>query len=299
MASGQGDRVWAYDLVRGTWRLCRVKEPYRLPYQGTVVRTTVAGAVVEATYRHPYWVVCGEGLAGRPWLEHLAFIPEDATTPGRWVDSCDLRVGDEVLLRDGRVVPVEAQELFPFEGTVYNLEVEELQCYAVGPHGVLVHNNNGPQTGPEGANAPEGGFRDPKNPAQRTLWDLTPEPRPTRVPNPHLEGKTPMPGSRGTGVSRAAAQEVELVKRTGKGTLDWTPEEIEYINKTGQLPDGIVGHHINNVAQFPEWAGDPRNIKFVRGQTGNLAEHGGNFQTPTTGSLIDRRAMMNQGTGGS
>jgi hypothetical protein len=35
-------------------------------------------------------------------------------------------------------------------------------------------------------------------------------------------------------------------------------------------------------------AGDPRNIQFVRGQTGNLEEHGGNFQNPTMGPLIDR-----------
>lgn len=136
--------------------------------------------------------------------------------------------------------------------------------------------------------APKGGFRDPKNPAQRTFWDITPEPLPGRVPNPHLEGRTPMPGTRGTGVSRARAAEVELVKRTGRGTLDWTPAEIAEIQRTGRLPPGTVGHHINDVARFPEWAGDPRNIRVVRGQPRNLAEHGGNFQNSTTGPLIDR-----------
>jgi hypothetical protein len=83
-----------------------------------------------------------------------------------------------------------------------------------------------------------------------------------------------------------------LVRATGKGTVDWTPAEIAQIRETGKLPSGIVGHHINSVEAFPEWAGDPRNIKFVRGQPGNLLEHGGNFQTQTVGPLIDRAAMI-------
>jgi hypothetical protein len=95
-------------------------------------------------------------------------------------------------------------------------------------------------------------------------------------------------------VDRAAKLEVELVTKTGRGTLDWTAQEIDFIRREGKLPSGIVGHHINNVAEFPEWAGDPRNIKFVRGQPGNLSEHGGNFQNPTTGPLIDREALIRQ-----
>jgi len=109
--------------------------------------------------------------------------------------------------------------------------------------------------------------------------------------NCYINGKTPLPGSRGTGVARAAAAEVDLVRRTGKGTLDWTKTEIEYIQRTGELPDGIVGHHINSVSKYPEWAGDPRNVKFVRGQPEYLLEHGGNYRNPTTGPLIDRSAM--------
>jgi hypothetical protein len=125
-------------------------QPYSLAYEGTSVLATVDGETVESTYRHPYWVVRGEALESRPWLEHLAFVPKEATTPGRWVDSCDLRAGDQVMLRDGRVQPVELVAFRPFDGTVYNMEVEELQCYAVGRNGVLVHNNNSPETGPTG-----------------------------------------------------------------------------------------------------------------------------------------------------
>src|SRR5687768_10610383 len=99
--------------------------------------------------------------------------------------------------------------------------------------------------------------------------------------NPHLSGKIPVTGTRATGVSRARALEVELVLATGKGTVNWTSAEIALIRKTGELPSGIVGHHINNVVDFPSWAGDPRNINLVRGQAANLAEHGGNFQNST------------------
>jgi len=154
---------------------------------------------------------------------------------------------------------------------VYNLHVEELQSYAVGISQVLSHNypdESGPASAGPGGVAGDG-------------------PAPSSV-NPNLAGETPLPGTRGAGVKRAAKAEVDLVKRTGKGTVDWTPEEIASIQAEGRLPQGTVGHHINNVDQFPDWAGDPRNIKFVRGQAGNLAEHGGNFQNPTTGPLIDR-----------
>ena len=115
--------------------------------------------------------------------------------------------------------------------------------------------------------------------------------------NPFLYGLTPMPGSRTTGVDRAKVLEVQLVQATGAGTLDWTPQEVQYIQQTGRLPRGIIGHHINNVAIYPNWAGDPRNVQLVRGQPENLQQHAGNYQNPTTGPLIDRAAIIQQATG--
>jgi len=143
----RGEQVWSCDLVKQLWRLCRVAEPYSIHYKGTLVLVTAAGETTEATYQHPYSVVRGAGLADRPRPEHLAEVPSDARVPGRWVDSSDLRVGDEVLLRDGRIVPVERLGHRLFEGAVYNMEVEDLHCYAVGGSSVLVHNNNGSGTG--------------------------------------------------------------------------------------------------------------------------------------------------------
>src|SRR5262249_45914238 len=148
-----GELVWAYDVATCQWRLCRGKQPFQRSYKGTSGFVLAAGGANEATYQHPYWGGRGEGLAAGPGVGHVGAWPEEVTTPGRWVDSCDLRVGDEVLLRDGRVVPVELVWYSPFEGTVYNMEVEELQCYSVGHNGILVHNASGPQTGPEGEGA--------------------------------------------------------------------------------------------------------------------------------------------------
>jgi Pretoxin HINT domain len=70
-------------------------------------------------------------------------VPDEATTPSRWVDAADLRVGDELVLRDGRIEPIEQLRLYTFFDTVYHFEVDDLHCYAVGRSGILVHNNNG------------------------------------------------------------------------------------------------------------------------------------------------------------
>jgi hypothetical protein len=88
-----------------------------------------------------------------------------------------------------------------------------------------------------------------------------------------------------------------LVKREGRGTLDWTPEEIAFIRANGRLPDNIVGHHINSISGFPDWAGDPRSVQFVRGQPENFAAHGNNYKNVTTGPLIDREGLINEAGG--
>jgi hypothetical protein len=110
---------------------------------------------------------------------------------------------------------------------------------------------------------------------------------------------TPLQGSRGTGINRAWKLEQELVKQTGQGTVDWTPSQMQELLSTGKI-SGFTGHHINNVAQFPEWAGDPRNIVFLSNQPNggdhvhSLQGHRGTTQNPTNGRLIDREEMLRQ-----
>jgi hypothetical protein len=97
---------------------------------------TVAGDEIEATFLHPFWVIHGEDLANRPFRDHLPRVPEGTTTSGRWVDAGEIRVGDELLLRGERTMPVQAIRHQPYHDKVYNFHVKDLQCCdkAASPH---------------------------------------------------------------------------------------------------------------------------------------------------------------------
>jgi hypothetical protein len=73
------------------------------------------------------------------------------------------------------------------------------------------------------------------------------------------------------------------------GSRAWTAaEKKELLSTNPPRVSGYEAHHINSIKGHPELAGDPRNIKFVKGRAGDLAEHGGNFRNATTGKLINR-----------
>jgi hypothetical protein len=181
-----------------------------------------------------------------------------------WIVAQDLEPGQEVMEPDGsKSTVIATRHERRLEGiTVYNFRVNECHTYFVREQAseaepVWVHNANYGN-------------------------------------NPFLKGKSPIPGTRSTGVARAKSLEVALVRATGKGTIQggWTAAEVAFIKRSGRLPNGIVGHHINSVVPFSKWAGDPRNIRLVRGRAGNLQAHGGAFQNITRGPLIDRAAML-------
>ncbi len=132
--------VWAFDLLTGSWHLCRVLETYRQEGSVELVALTAAGETTEATAHHPYWVVAGEELEGRPQPEHIPDVPANAAVPGRWVDAIDLRVGDVLLLRSGERVPVTGLAVRQSTQAVYNFYVEGLHCYAVGKSAILSPN---------------------------------------------------------------------------------------------------------------------------------------------------------------
>ena len=102
-----------------------------------------------------------------------------------------------------------------------------------------------------------------------------------------LDGHQSLESQRSAAVRQAWKQEQQLVATTGKGTVDWTPAQKAELLQTGKV-GGFEGHHINSVNGNPELAGEPNNIKFVEGRAGNLAEHGGNFRTATSGELLSR-----------
>ncbi len=82
--------------------------------------------------------------------EHPFLVEVDGTagvggyTPGRWVQAASLRPGDEVSTKSGVPAVVVTVQFTSRRATVYNLEVEGLHNYRVGPEGVVVHNSAGP-----------------------------------------------------------------------------------------------------------------------------------------------------------
>jgi RHS repeat-associated protein len=137
-----GEEVWGYDLATCTWRPCPIRRTFEHSYTGKYITVSVADDAIVSTFNHPYWVARGENLDERPNSKHAENRPEGATTLGRWVDAGHLREGDELLLRDGRVVPILSILHNEASGIVYNIEVDELECYAVGINNVLVHNKS-------------------------------------------------------------------------------------------------------------------------------------------------------------
>jgi hypothetical protein len=89
----------------------------------------------------------GEGLAERPSPVRISAFEPGSRQKGRWVLARDLRAGDEVLLRRAGVVALQSVQIEDVEEAVYNFQVADLQNYAVGESGVLVHNTNDPLTG--------------------------------------------------------------------------------------------------------------------------------------------------------
>ncbi len=141
-----GSAVWGYDFAASQWKSCIVLQTFCQDFEGTSVSITAADETIDSTLLHPYWVVRGERLEYRQRRPHLSMEPHESATVGRWVDAGDVCVGDELLLRDGRVVPVARVVHSSFQGKVYNIEVGSLQCYAVGESGFLVHNANAAET---------------------------------------------------------------------------------------------------------------------------------------------------------
>ncbi len=147
-----GDRVWAFDHVAGKWVLKDVLANFvHDDYHADLVHVTVGGDTIQGTMLHPFWVISGKDLDERTIRSHLEQPPEGSQIPGRWVDATDLKIGDQLLLRDGSQGVIENVRHEHVNTTVYNFAVADLRCYAVGQHQILVHNMCG-EVG--GSNAP-------------------------------------------------------------------------------------------------------------------------------------------------
>jgi hypothetical protein len=60
----------------------------------------------------------------------------------KWVSACNLKIGDKVLLFDGKHVVVKKVEIRQLDvpETTYNFEVADFHTYYVGEQSVCVHN---------------------------------------------------------------------------------------------------------------------------------------------------------------
>ncbi len=155
-----GGRVWAYDHLQLRWAERNVIDVYQLLHQGPMATVTVKGETLRATGGHPFWVVRGEDLADRPKPMRISAYEVGGRQEGRWVLGRDLRAGDEVLLRHGEIAAIESVRVDDVEELVYNFRVDELQNYAVGDWGVLVHNTNDKiKRGPKGGKKHTPGHR--------------------------------------------------------------------------------------------------------------------------------------------
>jgi hypothetical protein len=101
--------------------------------------------------------------------------------------------------------------------------------------------------------------------------------------------KKNLKSARRAAVREAWKQERALVDETGVGTRPWTKVEAKELLENGKVK-GYEGHHINNVNDHPQLAGNPDNIKFVHGRSEHLKEHDGNFKNKTSGKLIKRKS---------
>jgi len=90
-------------------------------------------------------------------------------------------------------------------------------------------------------------------------------------------------------VKEAWRQERELVK-AGGGSREWSTEQIDELLTKGKVK-GFEGHHINNVQNYPDMAGNPNNIEFLTREE-HLSAHNGNWKNETHGDLIDRIKLL-------
>ena len=95
--------------------------------------------------------------------------------------------------------------------------------------------------------------------------------------------KAKMRSIRQDAVSRAWEMERERVLQ-GKGTRDWTVSQQVELIKYGRV-SGFEGQHMKNVARYPQFAGDPRNIQFLTYEEHFFGAHDGDWKNETSGRL--------------
>ena len=139
-----GDEILSFDPGSGEWVPAKVDSVSVSTYTGVMYTVRTEADEFRVTDRHPVWVVDGPDLASRPPVRALddGQIAEMEDTPGRWVDSDRLRVGDWLRTPDGPVPIVAIDDESVTGHEVYNLTIGSTGVYTVGTGGILVHNDS-------------------------------------------------------------------------------------------------------------------------------------------------------------
>ena len=100
---------------------------------------------------------------------------------------------------------------------------------------------------------------------------------------------------RSRAIKKSLKKEAELIQQ-GLGTREWTPEQQQDI-LDGYRPkdaNGVSyeGHHMANVADRPEHAGNPDNIQWLTQDEHINGAHQGNTHTPTNGYYNPETGVM-------
>ena len=99
-------------------------------------------------------------------------------------------------------------------------------------------------------------------------------------------------GLRNQGVKLAWSYEQADIEMGGRGSEQWTDQEMVDIRDRGSVR-GAEGHHQKNVADHPADQVNPDNIKFYRTREEHLQKgHGGNWNNQTDAKMTNKDQML-------
>jgi len=114
-----GDKVMAGDAQKGSAKPETIQQVIVGHGLKHLYVIHVDGGTIEATYNHPFWVTDKSDFE---WAQ-------------------DLKPGEHLLLADGRAPPITEISHHDEITTVFNLSIQEIHTFYVGPNAVLVHNS--------------------------------------------------------------------------------------------------------------------------------------------------------------
>lgn len=97
---------------------------------------------------------------------------------------------------------------------------------------------------------------------------------------------------RNRGVDMAWRYEKADIEMGGNGSANWNKSQRQEILETGKVK-GAEGHHLRNVAKYPEDQSDPDNIAFFKSHEKHRIEgHQGDFRNESNAPKKNKNAML-------